>query len=337
MKFFGEKLVIKLWETITEKGIGSIFKPWQMRREGQATIELKRNELLTIAQAEHDAEKIKRGEIKTLAIDGTLLLIENKINANRASDEFGSQLTHLQVNVSNSIIAEAVRKESNVVRAILHAEQILEADNQSAPEKSIDDDWLYRWRDNVSEISSEDLRSIWGKVLAGEIKSPGSYSLRTLEFLKNLNKQEAEAVAKLSRFVIADFIFRDKSGLLEKEGITVDFLLKMQEMGVISGVVSVGMTKNWKSEEPDRFVQALSSNSMVLVVQNPDPLKTISIPAYSLTTIGWEVLRLGEFEPHIEYLKMVGEHLKLQGFSVTLAKYSQLNTNDIQWFEGQNL
>ena len=36
-------------------------------------------------------------------------------------------------------------------------------------------------------MSSEELQTLWGRTLAGEIKSPGSYSLRTLDFLKNLS------------------------------------------------------------------------------------------------------------------------------------------------------
>ncbi len=51
MEFPGEKLVIKLWETVAERGIGGLFRPWQMRREGRVSIELKREELLVIAQA----------------------------------------------------------------------------------------------------------------------------------------------------------------------------------------------------------------------------------------------------------------------------------------------
>ena len=37
----GEKLIIKLWESIADKGIGSLLKPWQIRREGRASIDLK--------------------------------------------------------------------------------------------------------------------------------------------------------------------------------------------------------------------------------------------------------------------------------------------------------
>ncbi len=37
----GEKLLIKLWETITEKGIGSLLSPWQTIRTGKARNEVR--------------------------------------------------------------------------------------------------------------------------------------------------------------------------------------------------------------------------------------------------------------------------------------------------------
>ena len=71
MAWPGENLVIKLWETIADKGIGSLLKPWQMRREGRATVDIRRAELLALAQAEIDAATIRSGE-KILLPDGTL-------------------------------------------------------------------------------------------------------------------------------------------------------------------------------------------------------------------------------------------------------------------------
>ena len=47
-------------------------------------------------------------------------------------------------------------------------------------------------------MSSEELQTLWGRVLAGEIKSPGTFSLRTLEFLKNTSHEEALKIAKLA-------------------------------------------------------------------------------------------------------------------------------------------
>ena len=51
----GEKLVIKLWETLAEKGVGSLLSPWQAGRDGRARIEVRRQEILILAQAEKDA------------------------------------------------------------------------------------------------------------------------------------------------------------------------------------------------------------------------------------------------------------------------------------------
>jgi len=70
MDFPGEKLVIKLWETLAEKGIGSLLSPWQAGREGRARNEVRRHEILMLAQAEMDAADIRSGK-KRLLPDGT--------------------------------------------------------------------------------------------------------------------------------------------------------------------------------------------------------------------------------------------------------------------------
>jgi hypothetical protein len=73
LEFPGEKLVVKLWETVAEKGIGSLLAPWQVKREGRARSEVRRDELLMLAQAEKDAADVRAGR-KQLRKDGTLML-----------------------------------------------------------------------------------------------------------------------------------------------------------------------------------------------------------------------------------------------------------------------
>ena len=77
MEFFGEKLVIKLWETLAEKGVGSLLSPWQTIREGKARNNLRREELLMLAQAEVDTADIRAGR-KRLEMDGGLRLLTNE-------------------------------------------------------------------------------------------------------------------------------------------------------------------------------------------------------------------------------------------------------------------
>ena len=55
----GEQLLIKMWETLIKEGIGSLASPWQIKRQGRAHAEVRKEELLLLAQAEVDAQAIR--------------------------------------------------------------------------------------------------------------------------------------------------------------------------------------------------------------------------------------------------------------------------------------
>jgi hypothetical protein len=336
MEFPGEKLVIKLWETVAEKGISSLFKPWQMRREGRASIQLKSEELIMIAQAEHYADLIRQGKA-SIGDSKKALLPAVLETSSQEKDGDAKPENDLPTTVLEISVADSLRREVNTTRALLRAEEELQDDTQEPPEAKVDDDWLFRWRDCASEVSGEELQYLWGKVLAGEVKAPGSFSLRTLEFIRNLSTQEAEIIAVLSEFNIAGVIYREAKECLEDRGVTFDTLLYMQDIGVLSGVEAIGMSMNWKSLDGTSFKQVLTSNSMALILSGDDAGTAISLPIYKLTSIGQQVLRLGKFGPNIDYLKKVGEHLKGQGVNVVLAKYYDVAPGQIHWFDGYNL
>jgi hypothetical protein len=234
-------------------------------------------------------------------------------------------------------LADAIRREVNVAKAVTYAEQHLKDDAQQPPENKIEDDWLFRWRDYAGEVSSEQLQILWGKLLAGELKSPGSYSLRALEFLRNLSPSEAKEIALLSRFVLQDIVVRSQRQILEEEGISFGFLLRMQELGVVSGVEAIGLSVQYKSNETTRFIQVFCSHGRVLLATHEDPNKILSLESYNLTDVGRQILRLGIFAPHEKYLRKVGEQLKSQGFSVNLGSYRDVAANKIQVFSQEAL
>ena len=77
MDFPGEKLVARLWETVADKAVGSLFRPWQIRREGKAHSEVRREEMLVLAQAERDATEIRSGKARLLS-DGTIAILSTR-------------------------------------------------------------------------------------------------------------------------------------------------------------------------------------------------------------------------------------------------------------------
>ena len=106
----------------------------------------------------------------------------------------------------------------------------------------------------------------------------------------------------------------------------------MQEMGVVSGVEAVGLNTTYKSLVGEKFIKALLSNGKVLIVEHDDPLKTLQLEVYLLTSVGVQILGLGTFEPDIEYLNLVGKQIVAQGFKVQLCDWRQVSENEGQYF-----
>lgn len=339
MDFPGEKLVIKLWETLAEKGIGSLLSPWQAGREGRARNEVRRQEILMLAQAEADAAAIRAGR-KQLRPDGTLLLDNpQEAEAEKGDGRIEPSLTlSAAVDRGNRAAAAAVaRSEINATKAIIFAEDQLASDSQVAPDREVDEDWLFVWREYAGKVSAEDLQRLWGSVLAGEVKSPGRYSIRTLEFLKTLSKPEAEMISKLASYVIGGRVARSQNKYLESKGLTFSMLLVMQELGVVSGVDAIGLNSTYKSVAEGKFVRALVSHSKALILEHEDPAKTLDFEVYLLTAVGREILGLGSFEPDVEYLRLIGIDFLKKGFKVKIADWRDVSETQGQYFNAQDI
>ena len=211
----------------------------------------------------------------------------------------------------------------NVAKSISKAEEILEHDEQEPPESSVNEDWLYSWRDYAGRVSLEELQELWGRVLAGEVKNPGSYSLRTLEFLKGISKAEAEIISKVAKFVIGGFIARKKEAFLERQGVSFSDLLFLQELGVLAGVESIGLKKNFGSRADDRYVQYLFAQDKVIILEGDDPGHVVDLSVYLVTSIGNEILRLASFSVDPDYLESVAKGLASDKVRVKIADWIQ--------------
>jgi hypothetical protein len=335
----GEKLLIRLWETLDDKGVGSWINPYRAKRNGIPRLEVGHAEKLALAEVEKDVQDIRAGRKRLEDFSSRTALardLERLLAGNDAAESAINFPSLVDIAGTHAAV-DGARRELNVAKAVLHAESALKEDPQEPPPARINDDWLVRWRNCAGEVSAEELQTIWGRVLSEEIKYPGWFSLRTLDFIRNLSQQEANDIAKLSRFVVSGVIWSEAKDLLATEGIDFGFLLKMQDLGLISGVGGMGLQMVWKSVLPKRFAHALSSNGKALVLTHPDPSKTASIPEYSLTAIGLQVLQLGRFEPHIPYLRRLGTTLARQGFSVSLGDHKRTSRTEIQVFNMEEL
>ncbi len=106
--------------------------------------------------------------------------------ARRAADKFGQRIISEQINL-DTICEKATEQLGN--------DYIPE--NKPAPEKSIEDDWLNVFEEEARQKSSEDMQNYFGRLLAGEIKKPESFSIRAIKILGSLDQKTAQMFRKL--------------------------------------------------------------------------------------------------------------------------------------------
>lgn len=338
----GEKLLIKLWETLARDGVGSLASPWQIKREGKAHAEVRRDEMLMLAQAEVEAQQIRQGK-KRLLPDGKLIESKSTDRTAQVTDYQGRleptlSLESFTKKIESQNRAEEIQQEININKTISLAEEEILRSDQEPPEEEVDSDWLRRWRENAKNISNDELRQLWARTLAGEVKSPGSYSMRTLEFIKNLSQEEAIAIAKLGQFAIGRSIF--KTPLLEKEGITFNFLLQMDDLGIVNGVQGgevSGLELNIPSQAEDRYSNVLINRNRILLIEAEDAAKKLSLGCYQISKVGAEVLSLGDFSASEAYMKELGMEIKKKGFEVKIAFWIQTHVNGGKYFNAEEI
>jgi len=315
----GEKLLIKMWESLADKGIGALLTPWQMRRVARAAIDSKIEEIRRLAEAEMRIELLK-SRPQEPELKGPLLLkgpeLERETIPETAAPHAPEVIAH------RAQQADALRKEVNVAKAILAAEDALASEKPTSLDDEIEPDWIYRWRDSASTISNEDLQQLWGRVLAGEVKQPGRYSLRAMDFLRNLSKNEAQIIEAIAPFVFDENFIWKKDNDDSSAKPNIDNLLILQGLGLITGVE--GLLQQTLRFHPQsystQFIKAINKAIVIDVdfKSNSDTEKKLSYSVMALTSTGKEIFSLCSSKANEEYIKKFGAMLRSKGLKVRI-------------------
>ncbi len=88
-----------------------------------------------------------------------------------------------------------LRQQVNAAQVLQYAaedvKQAAPTDAATEPEE-ISEDWLNAFEREAVDMSSEHMQRLFGKILAGEIKRPKSYSIRTVKLMAQLDNHAAE-------------------------------------------------------------------------------------------------------------------------------------------------
>lgn len=155
-----------------------------------------------------------------------------------------------------------------------------------------DFDWFIRFYEAVGNISNEEMQELWAKILAGEISHPNTFSLRTIDVLKNLNKEDARLFDKVcNHSVFADSVYflPRYDEYLAMSGVKYSEIMRLAELGLIndSGLVVLNV-------EPHETNSALLVHrDLVLIFNSKDSNKRgFHINQYPFTQVGCELATL---------------------------------------------
>lgn len=192
-------------------------------------------------------------------------------------------------------------------------EELLAKESKPTTSSAFDFDWFLRFFEASSCISNEEMQQLWAKVLAGEIEQQGSFSLRTMETLRNMTACEARIFQQASKLVLTGtsddtpFIFCDdimEDGVNAKHGFGVKEVLAMEESGLISALRTENVI-----DISDGAGGFLSPGGLCLTVM-PERDTEFMYKAYPLSQTGLELLSVVEEEPNEEYLLDLARALK---------------------------
>lgn len=300
-----------------------LFRPLAVKdilAQGHARTEVLRNRLLQLEQAKYDATRLQKGEIRVLPNGGIIELqpctSEVMLSGdlpNRIEPTFDIKSLTREAQQRDGI--DSIKRHINLNVSLALAESEILNSTENYTEEPVSDDWLHRWKEYAQSVSEEKFQLLWAKILAGEVHSPGRFSLRTLQTLHNLSPDEASGIQTLANFTIGASIYKTKRAA---EALSVDFLLQYEELGVLTSIGSE-IVQRIANQAKNQYRCGIGIGNRFLIITHESPFKTFVLDCYNVSKVGRELISLCAPEADEQHLREIGLLAKAEGFSVKIA------------------
>lgn len=198
-------------------------------------------------------------------------------------------------------------------------------------------DWYMRFYEIVGNISDEKVQDMWAHIMAGEINNPHSFSLRTIDVLKNIGKAEAELFSN----ILSHCVFRGYSiflpnyeEYLEKCGISYSQIMKLSEYDLIYNDATLVVNFSVPKTEEILFI---NGNYVITIYSERENVDTVKIKQFPLTTVGKELATLIEQclcdDDFISFAKVLARN---KNYIIKVHEIVKIEGNSVE-YKGANL
>jgi hypothetical protein len=195
------------------------------------------------------------------------------------------------------LVAEQLKWQENREAIAIEAGQLLDENPPDTQTAGPSEDWLNVFSSHAEKATSDRLRQHWARVLVGEIRSPGTFSLATLQMFSILDPMWAGDITT-ARSWVADNDWIPMVGDLTRSP-KYDVLLRLDSIGFLRLADSA---RTFSGSSIIRFQKhAILMHS----------IHEVQIPAALLTIQGKETLNIVEPAEDFSVVERIAAQLKL--------------------------
>jgi uncharacterized repeat protein (TIGR03899 family) len=222
--------------------------------------------------------------------------------------------------VNRRLQMQRERQQQNLEKIMAMA---LEYCPERVSTQELDPDWFTQYCELVLDISNNSMQQLWAKILAGEIATPGRFSLKTLQTLKLMSFKEAQSLqlaASLSCRSRQEQSGRIYFGYIRKPSLWQLLtgrrmaLLNLSQFGLsypqILNLVDIGILHNVEIESGElqpgqHFSWQFQSQTLECTALQ----RGVVLQYYKYTAVGTELLPLLNSPTHSGYLATLQQQL----------------------------
>ena len=245
---------------------------------------------------------------------GLNLSTQNLLEATPSDEGYnqvsGAELTNvdkgLKQRAGRRLYAEELNKQQNIEDVVQRADNIMQSDpKNNEVQEEADQGWIEDCLDGAGKTYNDNLKDYWARLLAGEITKPGTYSKRTVAFMKSLSQKDAERIRVMCQYVM--YSGKEDASILQydEEMYSFDEIRFLMELRLLDSQSFI--VKKYKFENGEGNMGFYHGDVGFLIkVKKPN----YDLPIYAFTELGKEVLSIIDDMPtNIDSLKHFSEYM----------------------------
>lgn len=254
----------------------------------------------------NEFEKIKAGKFKEVADD---LLASGK-------------MTYTEYYKANNFLTVAKKADSYYKEHSGFKEKV-----------DYDFDWFVRFFEAAGNVSDDTMQNLWAKILAGEIAQSSTFSLKTIDVMRNLSKRDAELFIKVCSHSFmsstTNIYLPNEDEYIESVGIQYIDIMKLSELGLIFNDATITLNINL-SNEPHILI---NNHSLIMVIASASGnSEKASIGQYPFTEVGKELSTMISESASDEDLLKYGQLLSSnKSYKISVHKVIKWNDDSVEY------